>query len=673
MKILILISILFSSSVLSLEIDKFHDISDIVEKICLKPSESGKYWDVTIKGDGGVKLALKLANISISGNAEFTKGEWKGIKGSIENNKGYRDCAKHLTPIFLQKFSSIQTHNTSRDKITQKTNFNSRGCVVLSGMYHYIKSDTTWTSDCYEAERVIIKKPAVLTIQQGVKVTFRHEGYLKVDSGAGLVAQGTKSKQIELTSKDKIPGYWNGVIFEKNSKRDRLLNNVIIKYGGYKNANLSVFVDSNDKIGSGVILKNVNLSNSYGFGFDISGPITMENVTSTNNEIAGRFRFSDVFRYLSSENNFSGNKNDVVILNNVKLYYDQKWRNYDVNYVVEHSLDVFGKLVVEKGVKSYFRDYALHLHEGSSLFAVGKQDSRIIFTKHTDKPWSGVVSNGANLVNLNFVTIEHANESGIRDSSNRSQNTKTKFIINNSMLMNNGEYGFYLASPNSIKEFSHNTSKLNRISGFVDITALEILNSSNDFKGNSTDKVIVSRSRKVNQSITINSINVPYSFTHNFYFNYSPDDHNPKITVRVNPGVKIQQESYYGTVYSLRFGNLIANGTKNKPIIFDTALSLSGDSSLNYVTVNSVENLPAISINGFGRSLKISNSNLSASINASSVVMSTHSDTRINKSTFRGGKYSIYGGHPKKHIPDSIQLTKNKYVDYEISSLSWIK
>jgi len=82
-------------------------ITDNVMKVCDKPEDAGKYWDMKIKGNGEAELKLKLADLGLTGEAEFSKGEWEGIRTTVENNRDYRDCVKTLAPLFLEKFTPI--------------------------------------------------------------------------------------------------------------------------------------------------------------------------------------------------------------------------------------------------------------------------------------------------------------------------------------------------------------------------------------------------------------------------------------------------------------------------------------------------------------------------------------------------------------------------------------
>jgi hypothetical protein len=99
------------------EKSQMQEIVDIVKSICLAPSEKGAYWDVKLTGDGVARVKLKkLTELGISGDAEFTKGEWEGVQRVLEEERlkehvDYRECVEKLTPLFIKKFNSVNVSN----------------------------------------------------------------------------------------------------------------------------------------------------------------------------------------------------------------------------------------------------------------------------------------------------------------------------------------------------------------------------------------------------------------------------------------------------------------------------------------------------------------------------------------------------------------------------------
>lgn len=82
-------------------------ITENIIKVCDKPQQMGRYWDVRVKGDGNAAIKLKLVELGVTGEVDFSEGEWEGIKRTIEDNKNYRECVTMLSPIFIKKFGVI--------------------------------------------------------------------------------------------------------------------------------------------------------------------------------------------------------------------------------------------------------------------------------------------------------------------------------------------------------------------------------------------------------------------------------------------------------------------------------------------------------------------------------------------------------------------------------------
>ena len=95
-------------------------ITSNVERVCDKPENAGEYWDVKVKGGGDASVRLKLANLGVTGEVEFQKGEWEGVKKTVEDSKSYRECTQLLAPIFIEKFTiDVPTENkNSKSKRT---------------------------------------------------------------------------------------------------------------------------------------------------------------------------------------------------------------------------------------------------------------------------------------------------------------------------------------------------------------------------------------------------------------------------------------------------------------------------------------------------------------------------------------------------------------------------
>ena len=113
-KLLTLLLLGMSPALFAAENNQMSEIVDSVQAVCQAPSKKGEYWDIKVTGEADAKVNLKLTKAGIKGAATFTKKEWDGVQQVLQehqsgDNKDYRDCAKTLTPIFLEKFAGKTT------------------------------------------------------------------------------------------------------------------------------------------------------------------------------------------------------------------------------------------------------------------------------------------------------------------------------------------------------------------------------------------------------------------------------------------------------------------------------------------------------------------------------------------------------------------------------------
>lgn len=86
------------------------ELIENINAVCLAPSQAGKYWNVTVKGDIKADGSVKLIAAGVKGEAIFTKGEWQGVQQVLkerqpDDNDSFRKCSMTLTPLFLEKFA----------------------------------------------------------------------------------------------------------------------------------------------------------------------------------------------------------------------------------------------------------------------------------------------------------------------------------------------------------------------------------------------------------------------------------------------------------------------------------------------------------------------------------------------------------------------------------------
>lgn len=106
-----LLSLVFPITAQTQETKLMDAITENIRKVCQAPSDQGKYWSVDVSGEGKANVAMKLANFGMTGTAQFSEEEWKGVQKvlkehQLDDNKSYRLCVQELTPKFLEKFGN---------------------------------------------------------------------------------------------------------------------------------------------------------------------------------------------------------------------------------------------------------------------------------------------------------------------------------------------------------------------------------------------------------------------------------------------------------------------------------------------------------------------------------------------------------------------------------------
>lgn len=102
-------------------------LDELVSKLCLSPSQAGKYWDFKVDGNAGVNGIIRLFSAGINGEATLTKGEWEGVQQVLKShqvidNKSFRECAIALTPLLLPTFAPVTPAAKPKPKPAQKSN-----------------------------------------------------------------------------------------------------------------------------------------------------------------------------------------------------------------------------------------------------------------------------------------------------------------------------------------------------------------------------------------------------------------------------------------------------------------------------------------------------------------------------------------------------------------------
>lgn len=466
----------------------------------------------------------------------------------------------------------------------------------------------------------------ILTLEEGATVHFAAGARLIVGERqpGGLRVYGTANLPVTLTASSSGPqaGFWEGILFGSQTlQNDTSMEYATIDYAGGVGQGAIVVAAPDDKPVE-VLLKNVTIKNSLYAGINLQGMARLKagseklTITGTVASSEGEGGFPIIAPAYGTHNLPAGTyrPNAVSAVNvnagstaNDKIASNVTWKNIGVPYAISQTLWVEGPttptLTIEPGVVSLWApgtalivgqwapgtlvaeskgltradlDRGLKL---ASLAATAKEcadcalNKAIVFGPWSQSPtggeWEGiqvrenagdrsklvgtvVAYGGSEDYELGGVTV--GTESG----------AKTKLLLANSMIYGADGYGLWLNNTGSLLPGS--TGNVITKSGAPVIARLDNVNtllSDNDFQGNETDAVFLDGSSELTVKSTWRALNVPYRTNVQIWVGVENNS-----TLTLEPGVTIEFAA--GTTLNVgRYGgDLIAKGTKDKPITF---------------------------------------------------------------------------------------------------------
>ena len=224
-------------------------------------------------------------------------------------------------------------------------------------------------------------------------------------------------------------------------------------------------------------------------------------------------------------------------------------------------------LTVLPGVRVEFgAGTQLQVNQGAALKAVGTQAAPITFTGIQPMPgfWGGVeyFSNHVDNV-LDFVTIEYGGTAGSANLSLFSPDSP-RVRISNTTLRNSAGYGFDFGNGGSTLETFENVTSTGNAQGAGLIAANDVgqLGSTNDFSGNTQDRIVVISNFGVTSDQTWFDLGTPYALGIDTSAPLNVDAHltlAPGSTLVFHAGHQLNVREN---------GTLTAVGTVSEPIRF---------------------------------------------------------------------------------------------------------
>ena len=210
----------------------------------------GSWRGILVAGTGGVKAALNLDHTTVQYGGAFTTAEIYADLADISiNHSQIRSSIKN--GLELTNNATFTVQNTSFTNNTQdamtvhepKTDLamtgltatgNGTNAVHVAGLSAHMTGQRRWTNPGipYLVDVSVSNTSGdVLTIDPGAVMDFSNSGDINI--GGELLAQGTETEPITMTSLTKTPGDWIGIYGNGGTAQaDIQLDYVTVEYGG---------------------------------------------------------------------------------------------------------------------------------------------------------------------------------------------------------------------------------------------------------------------------------------------------------------------------------------------------------------------------------------------------------------------------------------------------------
>ena len=272
-----------------------------------------------------------------------------------------------------------------------------------------------------------------LTIDPSVTIAFEADHGMYIDSPGSIQGIGSADGQIVFTGKNKVPGYWKGLVINSNSPLN-ILEKTTVEYGG-SSASGTNDLAANIVIGmthvAYLTLADFKTQYSHGYGLAVAtgGKLnwSLRNIINDNQKPAllqasqlgslnGLVEFNDnqvnTSRVAGDRINKSGVTNWIIPQSGTGQGSPK------ISYVVQGKIEIASEVKIDEGVEFLFEEGAeLSVTPSGALTAIGTPSNPIKFygTDITaDGFWKGIGIKSSNAKNeLSWVEIYNAGNSNM--------------------------------------------------------------------------------------------------------------------------------------------------------------------------------------------------------------------------------------------------------------------
>ncbi|MFO8021895.1 MAG: hypothetical protein R6U65_05460 [Perlabentimonas sp.] len=282
-----------------------------------------------------------------------------------------------------------------------------------------------------------------LIIEAGVRIELEEDVELVVSSSGHIIAEGTESNMIVLTTAHLDAGkHWKGLRIESSDQRNTL-EYVKIDFAGNSNMKLGPYSSQNRQTNVGVdddaalTILHTELSGSKGYGLFVRGQIVdhQGNAYKDNSKGALSTHIQNAGE-IDDESIYIGNGYDGPEIYGGVLQEEIEWSKLseDATYRISSSIEIEAALNITQGVTIELdEDVMIEIKEASGgstgdgyINVTGTEASPVIFTTSNlagGQHWKGIYVKTSDVRNImNNVIVEYAGNSNISIGPYSSQN-----------------------------------------------------------------------------------------------------------------------------------------------------------------------------------------------------------------------------------------------------------
>ncbi|HCO84973.1 MAG TPA: hypothetical protein DIT95_15790, partial [Arenibacter sp.] len=264
----------------------------------------------------------------------------------------------------------------------------------------------------------------LLTMDPNVVIAFEENTAMYIDNPGAIITTAAASSFTTFTGKNKVPGYWKGLIINSNSPLNKL-DRVTIEYAGGAIAQgmevaTSLGLDNEGRGHLTLVSSIIQYSAAYSVAIEVGATWNTEsyNVYKNNNKTL-RLPASQLGS-LSSLSEFQNNAENIidVIGDRISTTRETVWSDLynsseNMQYVIKGTIEVVSGLRILEGLELYMdRDSEINVTQNGYIIALGSTQYPIKFLGRESVDggyWKGISIMSADMKNeLDNVEIHNA-------------------------------------------------------------------------------------------------------------------------------------------------------------------------------------------------------------------------------------------------------------------------